>query len=138
MDKQEIFKILNSNPAFHLATMDGDQPRVRGMLLFKADENGIIFHTSSAKDLFKQIEKNNKVELCFNSSEIQVRVSGELVIDTDKALREEIFNHPSRAFLRAWEKMGIADLVTVFRVKNAVATTWTLATNFEEKVFIEL
>ena len=65
MVKEEIFKLMNENPVFHLATMDGDQPRVRGMLLFRADEEGIIFHTASTKDVFQQIMKNPKAELCF-------------------------------------------------------------------------
>lgn len=138
MTKTDILSILNNNPAFHLATVEGDQPHVRGMLLFKADENGIVFHTANTKDLFKQIEINNKVELCFNSPEMQVRITGKLEIDTDDELRKEIFNHPTRAFLRAWEQMGIADLLTVFRLKNGVATTWTMATNFDKKEFIEL
>ena len=34
MTKEELFQIMNKNPVFRLATMDGDQPRVRGMLLF--------------------------------------------------------------------------------------------------------
>lgn len=41
MNEKEMYALMNSNPAFHLATVEGDQPRVRGMLLFRADENGI-------------------------------------------------------------------------------------------------
>ena len=32
MTANEIFDLINKHPVFHLATMDGDQPRVRGML----------------------------------------------------------------------------------------------------------
>jgi uncharacterized pyridoxamine 5'-phosphate oxidase family protein len=45
MNKQEMLELMRSNPAFYLATVDGDQPRVRGMLLYKADENGLVFHS---------------------------------------------------------------------------------------------
>jgi len=65
MDKNEIFNLINQNPVFFLAITDGDQPRVRGMLLYRADESGIIFHTGAMKDLYTQVTKNNKVELCF-------------------------------------------------------------------------
>lgn len=41
MEEQKLYELMNSNLGFYLATMDGDQPRVRGMMLFKADENGI-------------------------------------------------------------------------------------------------
>jgi len=57
MTKHEILQFMNENPVFYLATAEGDQPRVRGMLLFRADENGIIFHTASNKDVAMQMKK---------------------------------------------------------------------------------
>ena len=49
MTKEQIFQVMNENLHMQLATMDGDQPRVRGMMLFRADEQRIIFHTASTK-----------------------------------------------------------------------------------------
>ena len=49
MEEQKIYELINENLGFYLATMDGDQPRVRGMMLFRADKNGIVFHTASTK-----------------------------------------------------------------------------------------
>lgn len=138
MTKEEIFQLMNENPAFHLATMDGDQPRVRGMLLFRADENGIIFHTASSKDVYKQIKKNPKVELCFRGKGTQVRVSGKLELVNDDKLRDEIFNHPSRKFLQAWKTQGIEEMLQIFRLKNGTAVEWTMATNFADKEPINL
>ena len=100
MTSKEIFELVNSNPAFHLATADGDQPRVRGMLLYRADENGFIFHTASTKDLYSQIMKNPKAEMCFSCGGTQIRVTGVLEQSDDPALRAEIFAHPSRKFLQ--------------------------------------
>ena len=133
MDENKIYELINSNLAFHLATMDGDQPRVRGMMLFRADKDGIVFHTASTKDLFKQIQKNPKAELCFNADGTQIRVTGELQVNTDPALREEIFAHPTRKFLQAWKDMGIDYLLTVLVMKNCEAVIWTMETNFEPK-----
>lgn len=138
MVKEEIFQLMNENPVFHLATMEDDQPRVRGMLLFKADEEGIIFHTASTKDVFKQIMKNPKVELCFQGNGRQVRVAGVLELVYDENLRNEIFNHPSRQFLRTWKENGIDVLLQIFRLKNGTAVEWTMETNFAEKKPIEL
>lgn len=104
MEKKEMYQLMNENPAMHLATMDGDQPRVRGMLLFRADEDGIIFHTASTKDVFAQIQKNPKAEMCFQGRGVQLRVAGTLELVEDEALREEIFNHPTRKFLQAWKR----------------------------------
>lgn len=138
MTEKEIFKLMNENPVFHLATEDGDQPRVRGMLLFRADENGIIFHTASTKDVFAQIQKNPKAEMCFSGNGIQVRVTGTLELVQDEKLREEIFAHPSREFLRAWKANGIDGLLQVFVLKNGTAVTWTMESNFEPKKPIRL
>ena len=138
MTPQEIFKLVNENPAFHLATVKEDQPRVRGMLLFKADENGFIFHTASTKDVFAQIKKNPKAEMCFSCNGIQIRVTGVLEQNYDEKLREEIFAHPSRKFLQAWKANGIDNLLQVFVLKNCSAVTWTMETNFEPKKEIKL
>lgn len=139
LTKSEIFNLMQENPVFHLATMDGDQPRVRGMLLFRADENGIIFHTASTKDVFEQIMKNPKVELCFQGQGTQIRVTGKLeYIENDENLREEIFSHPTRKFLQAWKDNGIDNLLQIFCLKNGVATEWTMETNFDEKQFVKL
>lgn len=138
MVKEELFQIMNENPVFHLATMDGDQPRVRGMLLYRADEQGIIFHTASTKDVYQQIQKNPKVELCFQGQGIQIRVSGVLEQVQDDKLRDEIFAHPTRKFLQAWKAQGIDGLLQIFRLKNGEAVTWTMETNFEEKKPVQL
>lgn len=138
MKKEELFKLMNENPAFHLATVEGNQPRVRGMLLYRADENGIIFHTASTKDVYKQMMENPKVELCFQANGLQIRVTGEMELIEDEALKEEIMNHPSRAFLQAWKEMGIDHLLSIFRMKNGTAVTWTMETNFAEKEPVKL
>lgn len=133
-----MFQLMNSNPAFHLATADGDQPRVRGMLLFRADENGIIFHTASTKDVFAQIQKNPKAEMCFSCNGTQIRVTGVLEQVSDDKLRKEIFAHPSRKFLQAWKDNGIDDLLQIFVMKNCTAVTWTMETNFAPKEPVKL
>ena len=138
MTTQEMFQLMNENPAFHLATVEGDQPRVRGMLLFRADENGIIFHTASSKDLYAQIQKNPKAELCFFGNGTQVRVAGVLEQVDDEKLKEEIFAHPTRKFLQAWKDFGVDHLLRVFRMKNCEAVTWTMETNFDKKEPVKL
>ena len=138
MTAQEMYRLMNENPAFHLATMDGDQPRVRGMLLFRADENGIIFHTASTKDVFAQIKKNPKAEMCFSGNGVQIRVTGVLEQVSDEKLREEIFAHPTRKFLQAWKENGIDGILQIFRMKDCTAVTWTMETNFAPKEFVKL
>ena len=138
MNKEELFALMNENPVFYLATTDGDQPRVRGMFLFRADENGIIFHTGAMKDLYQQITANPKAELCFFGKGVQVRVSGILEKSEDPVLREEIYTHPTREFLRAWKESGIDSQLQVYVLRHGSAVVWTMETNFLPKSPIAL
>jgi uncharacterized pyridoxamine 5'-phosphate oxidase family protein len=144
MNKQEMFELMRQNPAFYLATADGEQPRVRGMLLYKADENGIVFHSGPMKDVYAQISQNPKVECCFNDFKTgrQLRVRGKLEIVNDNALKDEIANHPSRAFLKPWKESGeLSDFYqtfAVFRMTAGIGVTWTMDTNFAPKVDVAL
>jgi uncharacterized pyridoxamine 5'-phosphate oxidase family protein len=144
MEKQGLFELMRNNPAFHLATVDGDKPRCRGMFLYKADDNGIVFHTGAMKDVYKQIHANPNVELCFNDykANAQVRVSGTLEEINDNAVKDEICAHPSRAFLKPWRESGALEnfyaTFKVFRLKNGKAVFWSMATNFAPKEEIVL
>lgn len=144
MNKEDIFSLMNNNPAFYLATVEDNQPRVRGMLLYKADDTGIVFHTGTMKDVYKQIMKNPRAELCFNDFKmgIQVRVSGELELVDDNNLKDEISEHPTRQFLKPWKESGelkdFYNTFAVFRLRNGIANTWTIERNFAPKDEIRL
>jgi uncharacterized pyridoxamine 5'-phosphate oxidase family protein len=135
MDRHEIQAVINSNPAFFLATTEAGQPRVRGMLLYRADDEGIIFHTGGMKDVYQQLLANPAVELCFFDQQkwIQVRVRGRARHIDDLQLKQEIVNAPGREFLKPWvESQGIG-ILEVFRVEECQAFVWTMATNFAPK-----
>ena len=69
---------------------------------------------------------------------MQVRVSVELELVEDIALKEAIVAHPSREFLRPWiAENGLAPLA-VFRLPCGRATVWTMATNFEPNRYMEI
>lgn len=137
MNAKEMFEFMSHNPAFFLATTEGSQPRVRGMLLYRADENGILFHTGTFKDLYRQIIANPRVELCFNDFKtgIQLRAYGELQIVDDIKTKEEIMAHPSRKFLRDWRDNGDFDIdgLAVFRLIAEGANIWSMDRNFSGK-----
>ena len=140
MNRKEIFEFLNVNPVFHLATIDGDMPRVRGILMYGADEDGIVFHTGKMRDLHKQLTKNSKVEMSFNNGSdedlIQVRVSGAVEFVEDLELKKEIVQ--KREFLLPLvEQMGY-DFLAVYRLKNGTASIWTMKTNLEPKELVKL
>ena len=140
MTKSEILGFLNANPMFHLATVEGNRPHVRGMLLYRADENGLIFHTGKMKDIHRQLTGNPHVELCFNNGNfenlVQIRVSGVAELVEDLELKKEIVQ--KRDFLKPWVEQNGYEPLAVYRIRKGVATVWTMRTNLAPKEFIEI
>ena len=133
MTSSEIMKFLNVHPACHLATLENGKPRVRGMLMYRADEQGLLFHTGIGKALAKQIQKGAPAEACFNSPELQVRVSGTTQIVDDLELKKEIV--AARPFMQPWVAQHGYGLLVVFRIVQCEAATWTMAANFEPTTY---
>ena len=136
MTKQEIYAFINKIQDCTLATIEGDKPRVRGMKMYRADENGILFHTGINKPLYEQILNNPNVEMCFIGENIQIRISGSIVLENDLALKKEIVSN--RPYLKPAVEGHGYDSFIVFRVRKLVATVWSMALNLVPKEFIEL
>ena len=136
MTSEEIRKFLNAHPMCHLATLENGQPRVRGMLLYRADEQGLIFHTGAGKALAQQVADGALVEACFNSPDTQVRVAGMVQVVTDLELKKEIV--AARPFMQPWVAKHGYDLIIVFRVVQCEAAVWTMATNFVPTAYQKL
>ena len=136
MTSSEILKFLNAHPACHLATLENGKPRVRGMLMYRADEKGLLFHTGIGKALAKQVQNGAPAEACFNSPELQVRVSGTTQIVDDLELKKEIV--AARPFMQPWVAQHGYDLLVVFRIVQCAAATWTMAANFEPTTYRKL
>lgn len=142
MEKQEIFEAMASHPVMYLATSEADQPHVRAVFLYRADASGILFHMAKKREMYAQIMKNNKVEICFSCDSLQIRVTGRLVEIDDNALKDEICEHPSRKFLKNFRENGVfKDFyreVAVFRLSNGTASLWSMDKNFAPKETIQL
>jgi len=137
MNKEESFKFLNDNPSFAIATCDGTKPHVRILMLHKADETGIYFMVGKFKDVYRQLSLNPAVELCFHKENFQVRVNGDVEkLDKNPDLKKEILE--ARPFLKSWIEQAGFKSMAVFRVRNGVATTWSLESELQPKSYIQL
>jgi general stress protein 26 len=77
----------------HLATVDGDQPRLRPVSPVKTD--GFTVYIANLRSYHKTVEiaVNPKVELCYLSEgHDQVRITGSAEVVTDRALLSEIWD----------------------------------------------
>jgi pyridoxamine 5'-phosphate oxidase len=137
MDIQEYVKFANDTRTCYLATVEGDQPRVRAMGMCFADETGFYFNTESVKALSKQLAKNQKVEIIFHHTKPGpdagkvMRLSGKVEFVNDPAIRARIYK--DRQFLKG---VGITTpedpRLVVFRISKGEAFFWTMAENMKE------
>jgi len=140
LNKAEIIDFLNANPVFHLATVEGSKPHVRGMYLYRADENGLLFHTGKMKDVHRQLTVNPNVEMSFNNGKIenliQVRISGHAELIEAVELKKEIVQ--KRPFLKPWVERDGYDSLAVYRIRKGSAVVWTMTDNFAPKEPVDL
>lgn len=140
MDFNDCIKFANETPVCYLATVDGDQPRVRALGFWFADETGFYFQIGSVKDVYKQLKKNNKVEACFwqpneESTGIMMRVAGEVeFIDIPELKRKVLEDRP---FLKEFGLTVAHPELIIFRIARGKVYFWTMETNFEPKFYIE-
>ena len=131
MDLKECVDFANENKTCYLATIDGDQPHVRAMGMEYADETGFYFNTESTKAVAKQLEKNQKVELCYFAQGKMLRVTGKVEFIEDLDIRKRFME--ARPFLANLGVKGPEDpLLVVFAVRKGEAFFWTMADNMKE------
>ncbi len=65
MNFEDCIKLTSENPTAYVATLDGNQPRVRALLMWRADKTGFYFQSGTVKELYTQLKANPKVEVCF-------------------------------------------------------------------------
>jgi len=138
MDLKDCIKFANENLVCYIATVDGDQPRVRAFLMWFADETGFYFHTAAIKSVCKQLKANPKIEACFYAPDEpsaggkMMRVAGEVEFLDDIALKTRLFEE--RPFLKELGLKAPDDLppVAIFRIYTGEAYFWTMKDNIKE------
>ena len=82
MDMQKTCQFLKDAGHYFIATVDGDQPRVRPFGTIHIFEGRLYIQTGRVKNVAKQLMANGKVELCAMRGKTEwIRVSGTLVED---------------------------------------------------------
>ena len=78
---EEVLNFLRDCGTYYLATVEWDQPRVRPFGTINIFEGKLYIQTGKSKNVSRQIQANNKVEICWFNDWKWIRVSGELVRD---------------------------------------------------------
>ena len=78
---ERVCKFLEEAQTYYLATVEGDQPRVRPFGTVLLYEGKLYIQTGKVKSVSKQISVNSKVEMCAFKDGTWLRIAGELVND---------------------------------------------------------
>ena len=89
---KEVQEFLKKCGVYYLATVDGDKPKVRPFGTAEIFEDHLYIQTGKKKDVFKQIEKNNNVELCGFIDGKWIRVAGKLQADDRKEAKKDMLD----------------------------------------------
>src|SRR5690554_4773636 len=81
LSMEEVYDFLKKCGTYYLATMDGDQPRVRPFGTVDVFENKLYIQTGRSKSVSKQITINPKIEICGMLEDKWIRVEATAVDD---------------------------------------------------------
>jgi uncharacterized pyridoxamine 5'-phosphate oxidase family protein len=116
---EKVCTFLKEAGTYYLATMDGDQPRVRPFGTAHIFEDRLYIQTGLKKDVAKQMAANPKVEICAFKDGKWLRVAGELVRDDRvEAKAHMLDNYPHLKSMYSAED----DNTEVLYFKNATTT----------------
>jgi len=114
----EVYEFLKKSGVYYLATVEGDQPRVRPFGTIDEFEGKLYIQTGKVKKVAEQLKANPKVELSAMAEGQWIRLTAEAVLDDNIAAQEHMLAaYPS---LQAQYKPGDGN-TEVYYLKNAEA-----------------
>lgn len=78
---KRVCEFLKTAGTYYLATVEGNQPRVRPFGTAHIFEGKLYIQTGKAKSVSKQLKANPKAEICAFHNGAWVRIAGELIED---------------------------------------------------------
>lgn len=139
MEFNESIKFANENPVSWVATVENDQPRVRALGMWFADESGYYFQIRSDMDMYRQIQENPKVEASFWKPGAMfgtmLRVAGKVEFLEDIELKKKVLE--DRPFLKDFGFTHLNPDLVLFKIAKGKSYFWTMETAFEPKKMIE-
>ncbi|MDR3331701.1 MAG: pyridoxamine 5'-phosphate oxidase family protein [Synergistaceae bacterium] len=121
---KETVALIKEAGVFHIATVDGDQARVRPFGFIMEFEGKMYFTTGNKKDFYKQAKANPKVEIsAMLEGRRWLRLSGEAVFDGNAAAKRQAFDvFPNFKDMYQTPENPVFE---VFYLKNPTATLYS-------------
>ena len=116
---KRVYEFLKNAGVYYLATVEGDQPRVRPFGTAHIFEDKLYIQTGKVKPTSKQLAANPKAEICAFTDGAWVRIACELIEDDRFEAKKSMLDaYPN---LRGMYNENDGN-TQVFYIKNAVAT----------------
>ena len=84
---ERVCQFLDEAQTYYLATVEGDQPRVRPFGTALLYNGKLYIETGKVKTVSRQLAANPKAEICAFKNGQWLRVAGELVNDDDRDVK---------------------------------------------------
>ena len=116
---EKVYAFLDKAQTYYLATVEGDQPRVRPFGTVAVFEGKLYIQTGKIKPVSKQLQTNPKAEICAFADGTWLRVAGKLIRDDRiEAKKYMLDQYPSRQAMYSAED----DNTEVLYFEDATAT----------------
>jgi uncharacterized pyridoxamine 5'-phosphate oxidase family protein len=116
---KEVLEFLKKAGTYYLATVEGDQPRVRPFGTAHIFDNKLYIQTGKKKPVSQQMKKNPKIEICAMSEGTWIRIQAVAVTDDRLAAKESMLE----AYPNLKTMYSATDSNTnVLYLKDAIAT----------------
>ena len=94
---KKVYDFLKNAGTYYLATVEGDQPRVRPFGTIDMFDGKLYIQTGLKKDVAKQLAMNPKAEICAFKDGQWIRISGKLILDDRREARKHMLDEFSEA-----------------------------------------
>lgn len=116
---EKVYQFLKEAGTYYLATVDGDQPRVRPFGTILEYEGKLYIQTGKSKEVSKQLHANPKAEICAFKNGEWLRIAGSLEEDPRREVKVAMLDaYPD---LKAMYSPDDGN-TEVFFIKDATAT----------------
>jgi uncharacterized pyridoxamine 5'-phosphate oxidase family protein len=131
MSLSRIVDLIHEAGAFHIATIDGDSPRVRPFGFIMEFDGKLYFTTNNQKNFYHQLERNPRVEIsALPTQDRWIRLSGEAVFDGNAAAKKRAFELYEN--FKVMYQSPDNPIFEVFYLKEPSATLYSFTTEPEK------
>lgn len=93
---EEVYEFLKKCGTYYLATVEGDQPRVRAFGTIDLFEGKLYIQTGKVKEVSRQIMENPKIEICAFDGSCWLRLTARALEDDRYEARKHMLDaYPS-------------------------------------------